>query len=452
MAVALARGHLSAFDETAGSLPDGSYIDSATNNGSRNRGSKSPVPYRCPLCQIPGPYFLAVEPAAPRATAALLSSKASEKNKEKVRTATDKELKKQKEPKLKFRLLGARTVFGGGGPASGGVEVDCADDDRGDARRGRLHGTGYPSMVELRAAARAQLALAAAVSASEKQVKERTAVSTVGPAIAREVANGRKGESEGGSVTVSVAEDTHLGSSSASCTGKKRQRSSDRAVRGAQDGIGAKREPSENPARAASIALNDDDDRERDTCVRAGGSRDGDRQGRRRGHPECRRDRRESIRKIPPHGKRQSRDRGRDDRDDNSESLSVGEGAGMANTGDKDGDHGEVSADHRTSDLRRLIGSEGRRSSSRSSRDDHGRKRRRKRRREESTYKDRTDSNLKATGADEHLDRTITCRRNRGELPWEPGSMPAEDALQAIEAMLEREKESLRRRTEACVE
>ncbi|CAM9373662.1 unnamed protein product [Hapterophycus canaliculatus] len=34
-----------------------------------------------------------------------------------------------------------------------------------------------------------------------------------------------------------------------------------------------------------------------------------------------------------------------------------------------------------------------------------------------------------------------------GGLLWEPGAMPAEDGLEAIEALLAKEKESLRRKT-----
>lgn len=56
--------------------------------------------------------------------------------------------------------MGARTVLGGGGPTSGGVVAGHEDGGSG---------VGYPSMVELRAAARTQLALAAAVSALDEK-------------------------------------------------------------------------------------------------------------------------------------------------------------------------------------------------------------------------------------------------------------------------------------------
>lgn len=60
--------------------------------------------------------------------------------------------------------MGAKTVLGGGGPTSGGVVV---------GREGSGRGVGYPSMVELRAAARTQLALAAAVSALDENITQK---------------------------------------------------------------------------------------------------------------------------------------------------------------------------------------------------------------------------------------------------------------------------------------
>lgn len=140
VAVALAKGRMSSF---LGAFPSERGVNTAGNTSSGNSRAP-PAPYRCPLCQVPGPYFLAVEPASPAL------SKAAGK------------------PKLKFRLLGARTVLGGGGPASGGVEVERADGSGDGSRRRR--GVGYPGMVELRAAVRTQLALAAAVSALEGAV------------------------------------------------------------------------------------------------------------------------------------------------------------------------------------------------------------------------------------------------------------------------------------------
>ena len=110
----------------------------------RSRSSAGPpLPYRCPLCQVPGPFFLAVERARPVRSNSLSGVK-------------------EKGSKLNFNLMGVRTVLGGGGPGSGGVEVGRAD------CRSEV---GYPSMVELRAAARTQLALAAAVSALEENAK-----------------------------------------------------------------------------------------------------------------------------------------------------------------------------------------------------------------------------------------------------------------------------------------
>lgn len=60
--------------------------------------------------------------------------------------------------------MGAKTVLGGGGPTSGGVVI---------GREEGGSGVGYPSMVELRAAARTQLALAAAVSALEENITQQ---------------------------------------------------------------------------------------------------------------------------------------------------------------------------------------------------------------------------------------------------------------------------------------
>ncbi|CAN0501447.1 unnamed protein product [Ectocarpus sp. 12 AP-2014] len=139
VAVALSRGNLSAFHPERGNSNTwrgGSSNNisgsSGTSTGNRDGGRKrpAPVPYRCPLCQVPGPFFLAVE--RPR------SSSSSSKGKRKANP------KSSKPSKLKFRLLGARTVFGGGGPASGGVAVD--EHAGGGRGKGGDGGTaGYPS-------------------------------------------------------------------------------------------------------------------------------------------------------------------------------------------------------------------------------------------------------------------------------------------------------------------
>ncbi|CAN0567013.1 unnamed protein product, partial [Ectocarpus sp. 12 AP-2014] len=160
VAVALSRGNLSAFHPERGNTNTwrgGSSNNisgsSGTSTGNRDGGRKrpAPVPYRCPLCQVPGPFFLAVE--RPR------SSSSSSKGKRKANP------KSSKPSKLKFRLLGARTVFGGGGPASGGVAVDeHAGGGRGKGGDGGTAGYPSPSMAELRAAVRTQLALAAAAA------------------------------------------------------------------------------------------------------------------------------------------------------------------------------------------------------------------------------------------------------------------------------------------------
>lgn len=147
VAVALARGDFPAFHTPAAQRSRDS--EQAIDLTDVTTASRAPAPYRCPLCQVPGPYFLAVEPAL-RASFKAAKSKS----------------------KLKFRLLGARTILGGGGPASGGVQVDHVDGGtHSNGTNGNPPGVGYPSMVELRAAVRTQLALAAAVSALEGEGK-----------------------------------------------------------------------------------------------------------------------------------------------------------------------------------------------------------------------------------------------------------------------------------------
>ncbi|CAN0522847.1 unnamed protein product, partial [Ectocarpus sp. 8 AP-2014] len=138
VAVALSRGNLSAFhpergnsNTWRGSSSNNTSGSSETSTGNRDGGRKrpAPVPYRCPLCQVPGPFFLAVE--RPR-------SSSSSKGKRKANP------KSSQPSKLKFRLLGARTVFGGGGPASGGVAVD--EHAGGGRGKGGDCGTaGYPT-------------------------------------------------------------------------------------------------------------------------------------------------------------------------------------------------------------------------------------------------------------------------------------------------------------------
>lgn len=150
MAVALARGGVSILRETA---------------GSRRRGNEEaiPAPYRCPLCQVPGPYFLAVQTNA-RSTPLSAGGGVTFHN----RKANDSDMHT---PKLKFKLLGARTVLGGGREAGqevaeaadvvGVAEVSNAGDGNGSAV------VGYPTMEELRAAVRTQLALKAAMTMLE---------------------------------------------------------------------------------------------------------------------------------------------------------------------------------------------------------------------------------------------------------------------------------------------
>ncbi|CAN0229371.1 unnamed protein product [Pylaiella littoralis] len=163
VAVALSRGDLSAFNPERGG-EDAIY----NTNQSRGGRHRKPAPYRCPLCQVPGPYFLAVEPAVTSfrhgsGTPSSAKGKASPDGSNKL------------QPKLKFTLLGARTVFGGGGPMSGGVTVD--EHGGGDERRagGDGGGTGYPSpsMSEFRAAVRTQRTLASAAQRAEAEAEAR---------------------------------------------------------------------------------------------------------------------------------------------------------------------------------------------------------------------------------------------------------------------------------------
>ncbi|CAM9582808.1 unnamed protein product [Ectocarpus fasciculatus] len=138
VAVALSRGNLSAFhpereNNTWRGSGSSNIVSGRSGRGTGNRDGvherPAPAPYRCPLCQVPGPFFLAVE--RPR------SSFSSSKGKRKANP------KNSKPSKLKFRLLGARTVFGGGGPASGGVAVD--EHTGGGRGKGDSGTDGYPT-------------------------------------------------------------------------------------------------------------------------------------------------------------------------------------------------------------------------------------------------------------------------------------------------------------------
>ncbi|CAM9775304.1 unnamed protein product [Scytosiphon promiscuus] len=148
VAVALSRGDLSAFSPESGAnltdRGDGNRGGATAGHTGRSRANK---PYRCPLCQVPGPFFLAVERPS-------------------FKTKTSPGFKPTK---LKFKLLGARTVFGGGGEKSGGVTVDEHSGGGGGHKRqvgdvGTLAGYPSPGMADLRAAARTQHALAAAAA------------------------------------------------------------------------------------------------------------------------------------------------------------------------------------------------------------------------------------------------------------------------------------------------
>lgn len=268
VAVALAKGRISGF---LGVHPSERGVNTAGNTSSDNKRAP-PAPYRCPLCQVPGPYFLAVEPASPAL------SKAAGK------------------PKLKFRLLGARTVLGGGGPASGGVEVERADGS-GDGSR-RRHGVGYPGMVELRAAVRTQLTLAAAVSALEGAVAGEDGKRTGG---AEYSAGGRRGGGDGGRES-----DRRLAPTSS----KKKRRSERR------DG-GAK-ESGERLSSSGSASGSDRADRrarKEKRQRRAGGGEDSERTGAR-----------QTNRRLDSSGKRSDNSRSAGDGLQSSSNSCVGSG------------------------------------------------------------------------------------------------------------------------------
>ncbi|CAN0048264.1 unnamed protein product, partial [Discosporangium mesarthrocarpum] len=114
-------------------------------------------PYRCPLCQTPGPYFLAVEAEdgwgrGSPSTGAAAGLK----------------------PKLCFKLFGARAVAPCGG-VSGSRNGDTMRVDGRKSDGQTMPGArgadknGYPKMEKLRKAVRTQLALAAAVTAEEEK-------------------------------------------------------------------------------------------------------------------------------------------------------------------------------------------------------------------------------------------------------------------------------------------
>ncbi|CAN0097514.1 unnamed protein product, partial [Laminaria digitata] len=133
VAVALSRGGPSAFrPPERGPAAIGSRGGNSSRGGgggsSGSGGGGAPEPYRCPLCKVPGPYFLA--------------SKHKDDDKEKHANKDRGRDRGKDTPKLTFRLLGVRTVLGGGGPTSGGVEVETASGGGGQGGEGGGVGVG----------------------------------------------------------------------------------------------------------------------------------------------------------------------------------------------------------------------------------------------------------------------------------------------------------------------
>lgn len=464
MAVALARGDLSAFHTERGPAP------ALTTGGIGGSRGKAPVPYRCPLCQVPGPYFLAVEPA-PRAVSKVAG----------------------RSSKLNFRLLGARTVLGGGGPTSGGVEVERAGDGNGGGDSGNdvsgnggvnARGVGYPSMIELRAAVRTQLALAAAVSGLEEKREgqrggggteragNRAAAATSASAGERKGARTSRAEERAGGgedrdggrgssgMTVPSSGDTSGGggsnsrrsknrssnskrncrsssSSSRSCSRAASERSSSGLLIRSENGCRTESEGGEE-TRAAGDDGSPRDSQGEETPSRFPGGEPSSSQRRRRRDKV--RDRREGQyvattmagaenivshnalagARRPPHGAAE---------DDGRKPY------GSDACSERSHGHGGKNTRRRSSQKRArgAVQAEG------------GDKRRHERR-----SKGRGRHRVKDTSVPREGDRESTIFAGSGaggRLPWEPGSMAAEDALSAIEAMLEKEKERLRMKT-----
>ncbi len=370
VAVALSRGDLSAFhSERRGAAP-------GSSGGSSSGGTKklAPAPYRCPLCQVPGPFFLSVE-SAPAAHGS------------KSNPAPGKQ---GKPPKLKFKLLGARTVFGGAGPASGGVAVDeHAGGDGREEAGGEGGGYPRPSMDELRAAVRTQLALLAAAAGQ--------AARTAG-GVGRSSSGGVGGGGGGGGRSEGRTDGAAAAAAAAAAAGGRR---------------GGENQHSED----------------RSTPPPGGGRREEEASRTRRRDRDRHRDR-EHGRETRGEEPETSRDNDVEFRERDSRGNGTGTGARHA-SGISDrrppGGVSSGSGDHRTHSDR--------------ARDDRRRKRRKRRGRGEGTGHE---------GGDSGRRRSDTGSRRGGDggsLPWSPGELGAEDGLAFIEAMLERERESLRRRS-----
>lgn len=424
-------GNDNIISRTSSSSRSNSSSNSRSNNSSNIRSrssSRVPAPYRCPLCKVPGPYFLAVKPSPP---APFTTSRASDASKSKgINKNEGKDKGKGKgedSPRLMFRLLGVRTVLGGGGPTSGGVEVENASDgDGGGGDEGGTgaRGDGYPTMVELRAAVRTQLAVAAAVSALD-EIKCRS---------------GRRADSRGDS-----------GATAVTTTGESKRCNDEDTIAAAAAGAAA-------TAQTQTFARN------QASPVSGGGKHSKGGSGRRHKH-RTHRERQGAAASSTPNEVDWHRVSAA------AEATAAGEGAGSDGSGE------ERHSCSRGNNAGRLRQAQLERGSDSPLGKRHREKKRKKRRRDAEEM-DRVSSS-RCRGERSRRQRNGKEKENRqgmsnheqengqrmsiydhargfrssgrvsgsGCLHWEPGSMAAEDALADIEATLEREKEGLRGRT-----
>lgn len=402
------------------------------NNRNRpvsSSGDNIPVPYRCPLCQVPGPYFLTVE-AAPAAT--LSSTAVGEKS---------------DTPKLKFKLLGARTVLGGGGPGSGGVQVDTAhaNDDflaagssgSNTARRG----AGYPRMSELRAAVRTQLALAAAVSAADAEREKELKGNGDG-----ERDDKREGTKPPQSSSLSGDRGSPPAQSSGNGEGSGGHCCSARSPHTGEGGpCGARRSSSIGTFMPLTPPVRRTASVERCQIY---SSSELIRRGQKQEQQQQRR------------GRRRPDDDSARSRSDNASYSDIDTPAGERRREQQQGHQGVVAGAERSEgpsfleeglffsraeSARRRCGQQRRKRRSRPRRgEDEGHKKQK----EEDEVKWRQRYHRREVGSATEgrtkAGRGVhSCFGAIDELPWEPGSMAAEDALRTVETMLKREKERL---------
>eukprot|EP00904_Undaria_pinnatifida_P007293 jgi/Undpi1/3694/HiC_scaffold_16.g07064.m1 len=330
-------------------------------------------------------------------------------------------------PRLMFRLLGVRTVLGGGGPTSGGVEVENASDgDGGGGDEGGTgaRGDGYPTMVELRAAVRTQLAVAAAVSALD-EIKCRS---------------GRRADSRGDS-----------GATAVTTTGESKRCNDEDTIAAAAAG-------------AAATAQTQTCARNQASPVSGGGKHSKGGSGRRHKH-RTHRERQGAAASSTPNEVDWHRVSAA------AEATAAGEGAGSDGSGE------ERHSCSRGNNAGRLRQAQLERGSDSPLGKRHREKKRKKRRRDaeemdrvsssrcrgersrrQRNGKEKENGQGMSNHEQENGQRMSIYDHARGFrssgrvsgsgcLHWEPGSMAAEDALADIEATLEREKEGLRGRT-----